>query len=49
MPSLNNTTLSAAMTSSATQLVVASATYISAPTGGFKQKIYVIDPEKVTQ
>jgi hypothetical protein len=44
MPSLNNTTLSAAMTSSATQLVVASATYISAPTGGFKQKIYVIDP-----
>lgn len=44
MPSLNQTTLSAAITVSQTTFAVASATNISAPTNNFYQKIYVIDP-----
>ena len=44
MATFNQSTLSAAMTAAATQFAITSATNISAPTGGFKQKIYVIDP-----
>ena len=42
--SLQQTTLSAALTSTATTFSVASATYLSAPTNNLYQKIYVIDP-----
>ncbi len=41
---LTQTTTSAAMTALSNQLPVASATGISAPSGGFRQKLYVIDP-----
>ena len=44
MPSLNQTTLAAAVSNSSTVIQVASATNIVAPTNGFFQKIYVIDP-----
>ncbi len=44
MPSLTQTTLSAAITANQTTFVVGSTTYISAPTNNVKQRIYVIDP-----
>ena len=40
--SLHSTTLSAAVSRTATTITVASATYLSAPTNGFRQAIYVI-------
>lgn len=42
--SLNQTTLSAAITASQTIITVASATNITAPVGNLKQSIYVIGP-----
>lgn len=44
MPSLTQTTLSAALSANGTVLTVASATGISSPTNNFYQKIYVINP-----
>jgi hypothetical protein len=44
MPSLTQTTLSAAIAVNQTTFTVASTSDIKNPSGGFKQKIYVIDP-----
>ena len=44
MANPNQTTLSAAITVNQTVFTVAATTYVSAPTNGFFQKIYVIDP-----
>ena len=44
MANPNQTTLSSAITVDQTTIPVAAATYISAPTNGYFQKIYVIDP-----
>jgi hypothetical protein len=44
MASLTQTTLSAAITASQASIPVASAAHIVAPSGGYYQKIYVIDP-----
>jgi hypothetical protein len=47
MASLTQTTLAAAVTAGATSITVASASNIKNPTGGFYQKIYVIDPNQM--
>ena len=44
MANPTQTTLSAAITASQTAFAVASATGLSAPTSGYNQKIYVLDP-----
>jgi hypothetical protein len=41
---LTQTTLSSALTSTASFITVASATGISGPSGGFMQKLYIVDP-----
>ena len=44
MANLTQTTLSAAITAQATTITVASATGIVGPTGGFMQKLFIVDP-----
>jgi hypothetical protein len=47
MPSLTQTTLSAAIGVNDKVIPVASVAHISAPVGGFKQKLYIIDPNQM--